>query len=75
MLIESISKTLKLNGINAQIQGRAKHYYSIYNKMKRGNVAFHDLYDITAVRVIVETERECYEVLGIIHSQFKTHSR
>lgn len=71
MLIESISKTLKLNGINAQIQGRAKHYYSIYNKMKRGNVAFHDLYDITAVRVIVETERECYEVLGIIHSQFK----
>ena len=71
MLIESISKTLKLNGINAQIQGRAKHYYSIYNKMKRTNMAFHDLYDITAVRVIVESERECYEVLGIIHSQFK----
>ena len=40
-------------------------------KMERLNVAFHDLYDITAVRVIVDTEKECYEVLGLIHSQFK----
>lgn len=39
--------------------------------MKRLNIAFHDLYDITAVRVIVDTEKECYEVLGLIHSQFK----
>ena len=39
--------------------------------MRRLNVAFHDLYDITAVRVIVDTEKECYEVLGLIHSQFK----
>ena len=62
---------LKPSGINAQITGRAKHYYSIYNKMKRLNVAFHDLYDITAVRVIVDTEKECCEVLGHIHSQFK----
>ena len=71
LLIEHISKDVKKNGINAQITGRAKHYYSIYNKMRRQNVAFHDLYDITAVRVIVDTEKECYEVLGLIHSQFK----
>lgn len=71
LLIEKISNDVKKSGINAQITGRAKHYYSIYNKMRRQNVAFHDLYDITAVRVIVDTEKECYEVLGLIHSQFK----
>ena len=71
MLIEKISQDVKNSGINAKITGRAKHYYSIYKKMSRLNVAFHDLYDITAVRVIVDTEKECYEVLGLIHSQFK----
>ena len=70
-LIEKISQDVKKSGINAQITGRAKHYYSIYAKMKRQNIAFHDLYDITAVRVIVDTVKECYEVLGLIHSQFK----
>ena len=71
MLIDQISKDVKKSGINAQITGRAKHYYSIYSKMKRLNIAFHELYDITAVRVIVDSEKECYEVLGLIHSQFK----
>ena len=71
LLIDKISQDVKKSGINAQITGRAKHYYSIYSKMKRLNIAFHDLYDITAVRVIVDTEKECYEVLGLIHSQFK----
>ena len=71
LLIDKIGANLKQNGIKAEITGRAKHYYSIYNKMKRLNVAFHNLYDVTAVRVIVDTEKECYEVLGVIHSQFK----
>lgn len=71
LLIEKISQDVKRSGINAQITGRAKHYYSIYSKMNRLNIAFHDLYDITAVRIIVDSEKECYEVLGIIHSQFK----
>lgn len=71
LLIDKISQDVKKSGIKAQITGRAKHYYSIYSKMERLNVAFHDLYDITAVRVIVETVGECYEVLGMIHSQFK----
>ena len=71
LLIDEISESLKRNEINAEITGRAKHYYSIYKKMQRLNVAFNDLYDITAVRVIVDSERQCYEVLGIIHSLFK----
>lgn len=71
LLIDKISQDVKKAGIEAQITGRAKHYYSIYAKMKRQNIAFDDLYDITAVRVIVNTVRECYEVLGLIHSQFK----
>ena len=71
LLINKLKQDVQKFGINAKITGRAKHYYSIYNKMKRLNVAFHDLYDITAVRVIVDTEKECYEVLGLIHSQFK----
>ena len=71
LLIDEISESLKRNEIKAEITGRAKHYYSIYKKMQRLNVAFNDLYDITAVRVIVDSERQCYEVLGIIHSLFK----
>ncbi len=71
LLMDQISQDVEENGINAQITGRAKHYYSIYSKMKRLNIQFHDLYDITAVRIIVDNEKECYEVLGLIHSRFK----
>lgn len=70
-LIEVIKKQLKENGIDAVVYGRAKHYYSIYNKLERLNVSFDQLYDITAIRVIVEDVRTCYNVLGLIHSQFK----
>ncbi len=70
-LIETIKKELEKHKLKATIKGRAKHYYSIYNKMKRLNVSFDQLYDITAVRVIVDTEAECYQVLGIIHQLFK----
>ncbi len=70
-LIETITKELDKSKIKATIKGRAKHYYSIYNKMKRLNVTFDQLYDITAVRVIVQDEKECYQVLGIIHQLFK----
>ena len=71
VLVEKIRQMLKQHNIKATISGRSKHYYSIYAKMKRQNVAFHELYDISAVRVIVDSINECYEVLGIIHSQFK----
>ncbi|MBQ2984468.1 MAG: bifunctional (p)ppGpp synthetase/guanosine-3',5'-bis(diphosphate) 3'-pyrophosphohydrolase [Candidatus Gastranaerophilales bacterium] len=70
-LISVITRELDKNNIKAVIKGRAKHYYSIYNKMKRLNVTFDQLYDVTAVRVIVEDEKECYQVLGLIHQLFK----
>ena len=70
-LIENIRASLEENHIRARINGRAKHYYSIYKKMERLNVSFDQLYDVSAIRVIVDDEKTCYEVLGIIHSKFK----
>jgi RelA/SpoT family (p)ppGpp synthetase len=57
-LINKISHDVEKSGIKAQITGRAKHYYSIYAKMKRQNITFNDLYDVTAVRVIVDSIKE-----------------
>ncbi len=57
--------------LTAEIYGRPKHLYSIYQKMKRKEIDFTEIYDLTAVRVIVETVRECYEVLGIVHELWK----
>ncbi len=54
-------------GIEATIQGRPKHLYSIFRKMRGKNLAFEQLYDIRAVRVIVKSVRECYAVLGVVH--------
>ena len=70
-LIETIQLSLQKAGIKAKINGRAKHYYSIYAKMKRQQKDYHELFDIIAVRVIVDNLRDCYGVLGIIHSIFK----
>lgn len=53
-------------GIEANVTGRPKHLYSIYNKMKEQGLEFTDLYDLTALRVIVHTRPECYNVLGVV---------
>ncbi len=58
-------------GINAEVSGRVKHIYSIYRKMKLKNLSFDQLYDIRALRVMVETQAECYHVLGIIHGLWR----
>lgn len=58
---------LKENNIPAEIQGRAKHLYSIYNKLNKQELSLDQLYDLIAVRVIVNTVPECYRVLGIVH--------
>ncbi len=70
-LVDTIQASLTKAGIDAKIKGRAKHYYSIYAKMKRQQKDYHELFDIIAVRVIVDNLRDCYGVLGIIHSTFK----
>jgi len=69
--IETLKSTLKDHDIEADIYGRPKHLYSIYNKMQRKEVEFDEIYDLTAVRVLVENVKECYEVLGIIHEIWK----
>ncbi|MGM0471283.1 MAG: RelA/SpoT family protein [Bacillota bacterium] len=62
-----INEHLKPEDINAHIYGRPKHLYSIYQKMKRKNKDFSEIYDLIALRVIVNDEKECYQVLGILH--------
>ena len=66
-VIARLHGELEAMGIPAAIQGRPKHIYSIWRKMRGKNVAFERLYDIRAVRVIVRNVRECYTVLGVVH--------
>ena len=56
--------------IKHEIKGRAKSIYSIYKKLNKGK-SFSEIYDLLALRIFVNTEQECYQVLGIIHSKFK----
>lgn len=58
-------------GISAEIYGRPKHLYSIYQKMKRKEIDFNEIYDLTAIRVIIDSVRGCYEVLGLVHEIWK----
>jgi GTP pyrophosphokinase len=58
-------------GIEAEITGRAKHFYSIYLKMARGGKEFNEIFDLTALRVVVRTVKDCYGAIGIIHAVWK----
>jgi GTP pyrophosphokinase len=62
---------LAKESINADVQGRAKHIYSIWRKMRRKGISFDEVYDIRAVRILVDTERECYAVLGLVHALWR----
>jgi len=65
-----LEAALRENGIKARITGRPKHFYSIYRKMKDKGRSFEEIYDLLALRVIVGTVRDCYHVLGIVHTLF-----
>jgi GTP pyrophosphokinase len=69
-IIEQLHTLLKKSGIDADITGREKTGYSIWRKMQRKNVAFEQLSDIMAFRIIVDSIEQCYLVLGIMHSQY-----
>ena len=69
-MIDEVSTILKEHGIKFDIKGRSKSIYSIYKKMEKGK-KFSELYDLLAIRILVDTEPECYSALGLIHAKFK----
>jgi guanosine-3',5'-bis(diphosphate) 3'-pyrophosphohydrolase len=68
---EYVAKELTELGIEAEIAGRAKHFYSIYSKMTKKGREFNEIYDLTAMRVIVDSVKDCYGAVGVIHSLWK----
>ncbi|HEV7585887.1 MAG TPA: bifunctional (p)ppGpp synthetase/guanosine-3',5'-bis(diphosphate) 3'-pyrophosphohydrolase, partial [Solirubrobacteraceae bacterium] len=68
---EYLRRELAEVGIEAQIAGRAKHFYSIYSKMTKKGREFNEIYDLTAMRVIVDSVKDCYGTVGVIHSLWK----
>jgi GTP pyrophosphokinase len=66
-----LSKELEELGIEVEISGRAKHFYSIYSKMTKKGREFNEIYDLTAMRVIVGSVKDCYGAVGVIHSLWK----
>ena len=66
-----LSRELKAVGIDAEISGRAKHFYSIYTKMTRKGREFNEIFDLTAMRVLVGSVKDCYGAIGVIHSIWK----
>lgn len=69
---ELLTEKLSENKINFKLEGRVKSVYSLYRKMYTFNKSFDEIYDFYAVRIIVETELECYTALGLVHEMFKS---
>ncbi len=67
-VIAQLGRELQAAGIGAEIQGRPKHIFSIYNKMRAKALDFSEVYDVRAVRVIVDSVKDCYAVLGVVHN-------
>lgn len=70
-VISSLTRELKNIGIDCEISGRVKHFYSIYQKMVQRGIDFNEIYDLSAIRVLVDGLKECYAALGIIHTLWK----
>jgi GTP pyrophosphokinase len=68
---DELSRELEALGIAARISGRAKHFYSIYSKMTKKGREFNEIYDLTAMRVVVDSVKDCYGTVGVIHSLWK----
>jgi GTP diphosphokinase / guanosine-3',5'-bis(diphosphate) 3'-diphosphatase len=69
-VIEDVQEDLKEAKIKNQVTGRPKHYYSVYQKMIARNVGFDEIYDLVGIRVLVDSLRDCYAVLGIVHARW-----
>jgi GTP pyrophosphokinase len=70
-VIRILQQKLQEAHITAEVYGRPKHFYSIYQKMQKQNLLFDQIYDLVAFRIIVDSVRECYEALGVVHSHWK----
>ena len=70
-IITNITKVMNQAGMQADISGRPKHIYSIYKKMKDKKIPFEQLSDIRGVRIVVESEEECYAAVGIVHMHWR----
>lgn len=70
-VIEQVKQDLADNKIKATVYGRPKHFYSIYQKMMVRGRDFYDIYDLVGLRVLVDTKRECYDVLGVLHARWR----
>ena len=70
-IIGILDRELEREGIEAEISGRPKHIYSIYAKMQRKGLPFEQIHDVRGVRIIVNTVRDCYAVLGVVHSLWR----
>ncbi len=70
-LVAEVRKQIKDAGIEAQIDGRAKHFFSIYKKMVNQDKTLDQIYDLFAIRIIVDSVKDCYAALGVIHEMYK----
>lgn len=70
-LIKTIEKKLGEHGLPCKVEGRVKHYYGIYQKMRVRGVPFDQIHDVLGIRIITDTKANCYAILGLIHSIFK----
>lgn len=70
-IVDEVSEHIANAGIEAQIDGRVKHFFSIYKKMKNQNKTLDQIYDLFAVRIIVDSVKDCYAALGVIHEMYK----
>ena len=70
MIMDQIKVELKKQKIVAEVNGRAKHLYSIYRKMKRDNLTLDQVYDLFALRIIVNSVKDCYAALGVVHDLY-----
>ncbi len=69
-VIDRVQSDLREAKIKAKVTGRPKHYYSIYQKMIVGGRDFSDIYDLVGIRILVDDDRDCYSVLGVLHSRW-----
>ena len=69
-VVDAITSDLETEGITAQVKGRQKHFYSVYQKMVIRGREFNEIYDLVGIRILVESVRDCYGVLGSIHARW-----